>query len=1173
MKTNTLLGFLFCVLSQLGFSQQLHLKSGLYTFEELEAAPKVPTSEEIIQGQYFRILLLHKIPTQSEKDALSQAGIELLDYLPKQAFIAAINTTADLSAHANIIQKSIVFKPEMKLSEMLMKNEFPHWALFGENEIEIQAKYFSNLSLESVSNELTKAGFLALSVQEDQQLFGLRLATNRLQELYELNCFQYFETPPPPGEPENLVGRTDHRSNVLWTEFQGGLSYRGDGIKVMMQDDGYIGEHIDYTGRIDQSGCAGCSSDDADNHGDHVGGTIMGAGNLDPRNRGMAHGVDLLVYNSSNANYSLVPNLYANEDVHITSKSYSDFCNGGYTSLTRQLDQQVRQMPTLTHVFSAGNAGADDCGYGAGATWGNITGGHKSGKNVIAVGNLTSTDLLNSSSSRGPATDGRIKPDICGVGTSVTSTISDNTYASFTGTSMSCPGVAGTIAQLYDAYKDMNSGEYPDAALIKGSILNSADDLGNPGPDFRHGWGRINARKSLEILQNNNYILDSLTQGEMNTHAINVPVGTTKMRVMVYWTDFEGAANASIALVNDINMNLTDPLAGVHLPWLLDHTPSASALNTPASTGIDALNNMEQVEIQNPIAGIYTLNVEGFEIPSGPQRYYVLYCFEEEAITVTYPIGGEGLEPATNETIRWDANDGTDPFTISFSSDNGSSWNQIGTAPAAQRHFSWTIPSGTFTGEGRIRVERNATSGMSAAEFSVIDVPNNLQVEWACPDSLKLAWNAVDDAIAYEVSMLGSKYMDSIGTSATTSLVVPIPASADNWFSVKALGPDNAVGERAVAIRKTPGEFGCLWSAPYAVFDVDCEAAGEAYCFTLTDQSVNTDATANLTWYFPGGTPANSNALSPQVCYPAPGFYDVALIVDNGVDTDSVYQTAFIEVLPTSQLPYFEGFETHTSFTNNPYWSTSNPDGNATFFPTSAAALSGSKSARLSNFTQNGNFTDELISGPIDLSGVPGSGDVTLSFRYAYRKKSPSNLETLKVFITKSCSDPWVQRKTIQGDVLSPLTSGISWVPSSESEWTTVHMTNVTSSYFTSDFRMKFQFDSDEGNNLYIDNINLYEGDPSDDLVMGLAEDSFQDFAIFPNPAEDEFNITFDQLSSNDLSIFITELNGKVIFDRRIQSQTGTNVVVIDSKDFASGMYLITLTDGATKLTKRMVVK
>jgi hypothetical protein len=1171
------LKYTFCTLvlaiSQVATAQQLHLKSGVYSFESLEQAPPLPHESEILDGKYFRILLFNNLPNQAEKDELNEGGIQLLEYLPKQAFIASIERDADFTSFNHLIKKVVAMDPQFKLSEMLARGEFPHWAFYGENEIEIIAKYYSSLSLKMVTQELSNAGFQTLSYQEDQQLISLRLPINKLEGLYEMGCFQYFETIAPPGEPENLPGRTAHRSNTLWTSYQGGLSYRGDGIKVMMQDDGYIGDHIDYTGRIDQSGCNPCSTADADNHGDHVAGTIMGAGNLDPKTRGMAHGVDLLVYNSSNANYNAVPNLYNNEDVHITSKSYSDNCNGGYTTLARQLDQQVRQLPTLSHVFSAGNSGSDDCGYGAGAGWGNITGGHKSGKNVIAVGNLTSTDALNSSSSRGPATDGRIKPDICGVGTSVNSTISDNTYASFTGTSMSCPGVAGTIAQLYEAYKDMHGGEYPDAALIKGSIMNCADDLGNPGPDFRFGWGRINALRTFDLLDNQLYILDSVSQGEQRTHTIDVPAGTNNLRLMVYWTDFEGAANASIALVNDINMSLSDPGAVNYLPWVLDHSPSALALNSTAVPGIDDLNNVEQVVIPNPVPGTYTVNIDGFAIPAGPQRYYVLYYFEKEIITVTYPIGGEGLKPASNELIRWDASAGTDPFTISFSADNGSSWNQIGTASASLRHFSWNIPAGTFTGQGRIRVERNSLSGMSAAEFSVIDIPNNLEVEWACPDSLKLVWDSVDDAISYEVSMLGNKYMDSIGTSTSTSLVIPVPASGDNWFSVKAIGPDNAIGERAIAIRKTPGEFGCIWSAPYAAFDIDCDVAGEAYCFTLFDESVNTDASANLTWYFPGGTPAVSTDLNPQVCYDSPGLYDVALVVDNGVAIDSVYQTAYIEVDPTSELPYFEGFETHSSFSNNPYWSTSNPDGNAAFLPTTLAALSGSKSARLNNFSQNGAYVDELISGPIDLSVLESNDDVTLSFRYAYRKRSTENSEALKVFITKSCANEWVQRKTIQGSQLSALTQSSSWTPSSPSDWTTVHMTNVTSSYFTSDFRLKFRFESDGGNNLYIDNINLYEGGPSDDLILGISEESVSEFLIFPNPTEGELNIQFAQSQASPVSVVIQELSGKVIFDRALESQAGTNIVVIDANGFASGMYLISLIEGSSTVTKRVVIK
>src|SRR5690606_39055654 len=108
---------------------------------------------------------------------------------------------------------------------------------------------------------------------------------------------------------------------------------------------------------------------------------------------------------------------YNKHNIRITSTPYSDGNNTGYTSRARLMDIHINAMPDLMHVFSAGNAGTSNFNYGAGAGWGNITGGHKQAKNVITVGNITFDDFLASSSSRGPAKDGRIKPEICAVGT------------------------------------------------------------------------------------------------------------------------------------------------------------------------------------------------------------------------------------------------------------------------------------------------------------------------------------------------------------------------------------------------------------------------------------------------------------------------------------------------------------------------------------------------------------------------------------------------------------------------------------------------------------------------------------------------------------------------------------------------------------------------------------
>lgn len=1148
---------------------QLLLRSGDYVVPDVSV--KVWNTNEVIDNQYLRIISFDEIPTNAMKEELRKSGISLYDYLPKNAFYASISVNADFSMLNDAIVMEI--QPEFKLTEILRDKNYPHWTLFGEDQIELIGAYFAPFNKERAVDQLASIGGTFVSQNVLQGTMNVRVPLSQLEALYALPGFYYFETLPDAGEPENLVGRTNHRSNTLYQDFAGGLQYNGEGVNVMMQDDGEIGPHIDYTGRIDQSNCNGCSTNPANDHGDHVSGTIMGAGNLNPDNRGMANGVGLDVYSSSNNNYNLFPGLFDNDDIVITSKSYSNGCNSGYTSLARQLDQQVHDRPQLTHVFSAGNSGTTDCGYGAGSNWGNITGGHKAGKNVIAVGNLSHTDVLAGSSSRGPAEDGRIKPDICAVGSSVTSTGPDNIYFTISGTSMSCPGVSGTFAQLYHAYRDLNGGNDPDAALIKGAVLNTGEDLGNTGPDFRFGWGRINARAAFDVIKNNQYVSDNISQGATNSHTITVPSGVSELRIMTYWTDYEGSTSAAIALVNDINMTVEDPNATTLLPWLLDSSPSSTALNTPATTGVDDLNNMEQVSVVNPTSGTYTVNVNGFAIPQGPQEYYVVYSFIMDDVVLTYPLGGEGIVPGSN-TIRWDASEGTTPFDLEYTTDNGATWTTIGTPNADLRYFSWNTPN-TLTGQAKVRISRGGQSDESPEVFTIMQQPNGLDFEWVCPDSAKFVWNTVSGATGYEVSMLGNKYMDSIATTTTNSFVIAVPASNDEWFSVRALGPNDARGERAVAIQKPTTEFGCLWAPPISAFGVDCPDAGVGHCFDMIDQSINTTGSSTYTWYFPGGTPSTSTSATPTVCYTSPGSYDVAMVVDNGFGTDSIYTTGAITVLPSPGLPYFEGFENYTNFFSIDEWDTESPGNAVAFLISSQASLSGSKSALLFNYTQAGGLTDELISGPIDLSSLNPGDDMTMSFRYAYRKRQSSNNEFLRVSVTEGCEDNWVVRKTLFGDLLSPLTASTSWFPTDSSDWTTVHMTNITDNFYTGDFRMKFTFDSDEGNNLFLDNINLYEGAPSDDLVIvGIGENSgIEGVNVYPVPTTDELTVSFALNASDKTTLRILDLAGKEVQAHAVNGEIGNNIAVLDVQTLAPGSYIVSIQTANGSVQKRFVIE
>ena len=802
------------VRSQTEKTFRLQLKTGALNIgaQSPEAMAATLTSNSGLQILTFRVL-----PNGTVKEKMAEAGIHLYDYLPENSFYARLPSSlgdkkiAEFKIHAlTPVSNYMRFDPTAQ-------GELPEWSKMDDGRARLVINYFEDISTSKLASDLSSIGAELIYNSTDGKRAHVAIGADDRYDLLQLDYIYYVEIYEGDGVPDNYQARQQHRSNDIAQDYASGLHYDGTGLNVGMQDDGYIGPHIDYQGRI---AAQFTNANGPVGHGDHVAGTIMGAGNLDPEARGMAFGANIYVYSSSNNNYDSVPSHYSKYNIYITSKSYSDVQCNKYTSLSRQLDNQIWNYPYLMHVFSAGNSGTSACGYGSLSTWGNITGGHKLGKNVMTVGNLSSSDVLATSSSRGPAIDGRIKPDICAKGTNVNSTQQDNNYAVFSGTSMACPGISGSLVQLYHAYKDLNSGQIPHSALIKGIVLNTADDLGNPGPDYKHGWGRINLRRAYEVMKNNQYIYGSIDTNTV-THTISVPGGVEEVRIMVYWNDYRGSTSASKALVNNIDMTVTNPSNKVYYPWILNPTATSSALNSVATRGVDTLNNMEQVTIDTVAQGTYTITLQPTSIPQGPQPYYIVYEFRYNDITVTYPDGGEGLAPFESEIIRWDAYGNTGSFKLEYTSDGGSSWQTISSSVSgALRQYTFNVPNVT-TDEFRIRVSRGLISDEGDANSSVIRVPNGLKVDWICPDSLQLSWNATTQAQSYRVYKLGPKYMDSISTTTSTSYIYRnMPLNEKFWVSVSANPTASSTGKRAWAIETSGVQTSCPLEDDAAVSSV-----------------------------------------------------------------------------------------------------------------------------------------------------------------------------------------------------------------------------------------------------------------------------------------------------------------------------------------------------------------
>ncbi len=377
-----------------------------------------------------------------------------------------------------------------------------------------------------------------------------------------------------------------------------------------------------------------------------------------------------------------------NDGARVHSNSWGDnetSLAGNYTIDSREVDQFVFANKDMVICFAAGNTGTDqnpadgfvdqgsieppgtakNC-IAVGASEGNTTNGYQGTWGAQNWGLTTSpisSDKMSNNplgmagfSSRGPTDDGRIKPDIVAPGTNIVSCFShapgagtfwgtytgNSNYVYSGGTSMSTPIVAGACALLREYY--FNKGiTTPSAALIKASLLNGAFDMTPgqypfpPGPkeitrraDFAQGWGRLDLKNTILPAVGRyvypNDVTTGLSTNGSRTFSYYVASSSEPLRVTLVWSDYQGSTVGQKRLVNDLDLKLTTPGGVVY--WGNDFTS--------AGTG-DRKNNVEGIDILSPTTGLYTLSVQAYNVPEGPQPFALVVSgavTESQAVAV-----------------------------------------------------------------------------------------------------------------------------------------------------------------------------------------------------------------------------------------------------------------------------------------------------------------------------------------------------------------------------------------------------------------------------------------------------------------------------------------------------------------------------------------------------------
>jgi subtilisin family serine protease len=683
----------------------------------IEQNPKAPRAHAIVQ--------LRTAPESADRERLAQQGITLLDPLTKLTWYAAV--TADglkVLTSAKGLRWAEMIKPEDKLAKAVQKdapllsyqarpgNRIAYSVLFHKDVTADEVVEFAQRIDMKLENFDAKAFPIVRAVT-------VNVPNGGLASLAEADIVARVEPSPAPDQDDNALNAQPlSRVNVVQAA---PFSLNGNGVTVGVWEAGdtIFAGHLDLTPRVIVEAGQSASNDD---HATHVAGTIGSSGVNIPNARGMAPQVNIASWDANNDAVEMVNAITSAggagqpTPIRISSHSYGTTIgwNGAFNNNQNLFGQYNNQSVGFDNVVfqngliifkSAGNDRNDappapvpgqpaDCFQGGLGVAADCIDPRGSAKNVITVGAMNGAGAITPFSSFGPTDDGRIKPDVMAHGFNILSLASNSFFSdpngdgiddvpnsttantSMSGTSMATPVVSGVAALLLQEANARNIALNP--AAVKALLVQTAQDVqgigqSNAGPDFATGWGIVNAEAAVNLLRQSGLAQATLNAtGVANAWAGNfyVPPGPAEIHLTLAWDDPAGVPGGQI-LINDLDLRLIAPDGTQFTPWTLN--PATPAVAAVRNGGNDAVNNVEQVSVLNPMTGVWTVQVSSNagNLPQAPQNFAVAGLLPHSDVVLVMDRSGSMLlasgEPGVNklQALQTAANEFVDLLDLS----------------------------------------------------------------------------------------------------------------------------------------------------------------------------------------------------------------------------------------------------------------------------------------------------------------------------------------------------------------------------------------------------------------------------------------------------------------------------------------------------------------------------
>ncbi len=619
---------------------------------------------------------------------------------------------------------------------------------------------------------LVKASFLETILLEDPNIYFISKSGKPFTER-ELTGF-------------DLSANKVNIAHTLWPDVN------GKGLTVSIKENKMDTADIDFSGRYQYSPLA---STKMETHATTMSTIVAGGGNTFFTGKGVAWAASLISSDFANLFPDNTPELQK-QNVSVQNHSYGVGIENYYGADAAAYDVQAEQLSPLLHVFSAGNGGdltSSAGNYSGIPGFANITGSFKMSKNSLSIGAIDSFAQVTKISSRGPAFDGRLKPELVAFGED--------------GSSGSAAIVSGIALLIQDAWKKAK-GVLPPSSLTKAILINSADDIGPDGIDFQTGYGSVNAKAALQTVVQNHVIENTIQTNQTTKHILPIPSNVRKLKITLCWADPAASVNSFKALVNDLDLTLKNPSgADVWLPWVLNSSPSKDSLIQLPKRKRDSLNNIEQITIENPVFGDYSIEVKAYSV-NGTQPYAIVWQIDTLShFLFSYPVKGDYLIPKQSHTLRWET--GLQGLAnIEYRINTGNWQNAANDVILSKGYVQWVAPDTM----GAIQFRLLAGNKEWKTDTVGLSKPLLINTGYNCIDSFLIYWQGLG-VTNYRLFRLGKEYLAPFYTTSDTVILQSKQNNPYLNYAVSPVLPFQIDGVRSYTFNYTKQNNDCYISS------------------------------------------------------------------------------------------------------------------------------------------------------------------------------------------------------------------------------------------------------------------------------------------------------------------------------------------------------------------------